>query len=198
MSGLIYYRTTLVICGWTGHWPHSSTSHSESAYLLVSARAVSSRPVRAPSHAFREHARSDCESSGSPAAGGTRSCQRQRLRCRLSTWPRRRSAAELLARPSKHDQMCCCCWTPSSPPDPWRRLQAAISTRYHRCTLTDLQQQATISSPIYDYYLQPTQSSRERNAKKYSKLSTIHQWWKSQKHHKQTNGQTTYKKPSCR
>ena len=70
-TGLLTYLLPLV-SGAPVDWTWFGQSAIGVQYLAASARAVSSRRPPAPSHAFRERARSDCASSGSPAGGGTR------------------------------------------------------------------------------------------------------------------------------
>jgi len=106
----IAWCMSITIRAWVGHFTYLFTTVSKSrvdlqtgrrwcglrTYLAVSARAVSSKRPPAPSHAFREHARSDCESSWSPVVGGTRA-PADRLRIGRHERP----------TPSNHDQMWC-------------------------------------------------------------------------------------------
>ena len=94
-TGLLTYLLPLV-SGAPVDWTWFGQSAIGVQYLAASARAVSSRRPPAPSHAFRERARSDCASSGSPAGGGTRAP------------PGRATSAQRPRPASNHDQMWRC------------------------------------------------------------------------------------------
>ena len=134
-TGLLTYLLPLV-SGAPVDWTWFGQSAIGVQYLAASARAVSSRRPPAPSHAFRERARSDCASSGSPAGGGTRAP------------PGRATSAQRPRPASNHDQMWRCSLpgqtdaSPSPSRSPCRRelYRTRTCAAARRCTLTDLQQ----------------------------------------------------------